>query len=151
MKMNNKENDNIKISDEVNPKVDEQNYTTPDSMSLWFDSFTPTLSDIFICDKYLHNIRDDISELVKDIFMCIDIAEGDMYKLISLIDLYVCDRIMYKVCIKSDELKHLEKSVNLVLNDSEIKNTIRLYQILKDQRGRIVKEALNNVSSKWCI
>lgn len=149
--MNNNENDNIKISDEVNPKVDEQNYTTPDSIFLRFDSFTPTLNDIFICDKYLHNIRDDISELVKDTFMCIDIAEDDRYKLISLIDLYVCDRIMYNICIKSDELKHLEKSVNLVLNDSEIKNTIRLYQIIKDQRGRIVKESLNNASTKWCI
>lgn len=105
------------------------------------DIFKPELNDIFICDTYLHNIRDDISELVKDTFMCIDIAEGDRYKLISLIDLYVCDRIMYNVCIKSDELKHLEKSVNLVLNDSEIKNSIRLYQIIKDQRGRIVKES----------
>ena len=104
-----------------------------------YDTFKPKLSDIFICDKYLHNIREDISELVEDTYMCLDIAEGDMYKLISLIDTYTCDQNMYNLFINSDELKHLEKSVNLVLNDSEIKNTIRLYQIIKDQRDRIVK------------
>lgn len=102
------------------------------------DSFKPKLSDIFICDKYLHNIRDDIAELVEDTYMYIDIAEGDMYKLISLIDTYTCDQDMYNLFINSDELKHLKKSVNLVLNDDEIKNIIRVYQILKDQRERIV-------------
>lgn len=103
------------------------------------DIFKPKLSDIFICDKYLGNIREDISELVEDTFMCSDIGEGDMYKLIALIDTYTCDQNMYNLFINSDELKHLKKFVNLVLNDSEIKNTIRLYQIIKDQRDRIVK------------
>ena len=147
--MNNNENDNIKISDEGNSKVDEQNYTTPDT--IFVESFTPTLNDIFICDKYLRNIRDDISELVEDSSSNLDIEEGDMYILTSLVDLYVRDRIMYNVCMNSDEFKHLKKCVNSVLNDIEIKNAIRIYQMLKEQRGLIVMEVLNNASSKWCI
>ena len=108
------------------------------SKNKYVNTFKPEFSDIFICDKYLHNIKEDISELVEDTFMCSDIGEGDKYKLIALIDTYTCDQNMYNLFINSDELKHLEKFVNLVLNDSEIKNTIRLYQIIKDQRDRIV-------------
>lgn len=114
-------------------------YRTPNYNSLFVDNaFKPELGDILICDKYLHNIREDISELVEDTFICIDIDESDKYKLTSLIDTYACDQDMYGKFINSDELKHLEKYANLVLNDIEIKNTIRLYQILKDQRDRIV-------------
>lgn len=149
MKVSNNKNDNIKISDEVNSKVDGQEYRIPDT--IFVESFNPTLSDIFICDKYLRNIRDDISELVEDSSLNLDIEEGDMYILTSLVDLYVRDRIMYNVCKNSDEFKHFKKCVNSVLNDIEIKNAIRIYQMLKEQRGLIVKEALNNVSSKWCI
>lgn len=120
--------------------IPDENHTIPDKYKALVEasSFKPKLSDVFICDKYLHNLREDISDIVEDAYMCIDITEGDMYKLISLIDTYTCDQDMYNLFINSDELKHLKKSVNLVLNDDEIKNTIRVYQILKDQRERIV-------------